>query len=267
MTPSLKSTILLMSTLMLFGCNLQNRILYYPSPTPPSDAWLQSQGLQRWGEVAGDYRGLLAAEALKEPRGTVVVFHGNGGVAGDRGFYVRELGQRGLRVILAEYPQYGGRPGDLGEEAFVRDGVTTVRMAAAQYGAPLYLLGESLGCGVTAGVVREAPATIAGVMLITPWESLAAVARHHYPLLPASLFLTDSYDSAANLDGYRGPVAVVAAARDTIIPPAQAAALFAALATPHKRLWTLPGAGHNDWSYYAPPSLWSDLVAFISQRP
>ena len=65
------------------------------------------------------------------------------------------LGDRNpFRVILAEYPKYGGRPGKVGEKSFVAAGLETVRLAQKQYREPLYLLGESLGCGVAAAVAN-----------------------------------------------------------------------------------------------------------------
>lgn len=269
MTKSLKNFILLLVLSMLSGCNLQNRLLYYPSPTAPSADALRAEGLQLWAASAGDYRGLVAATESGTPRGTVVVFHGNGGTALDRGFYVSGFGRLGLRVILAEYPQYGGRPGALGEKAFVRDAAETVRLAAAQYGGPLYLLGESLGGGVAAGVIREAPVKIDGLILITPWDTLAALAKRHYPHLPVSLILTDDYDNIANLGAFQGRIAVVGAENDQIIPVAHARALFAALPSPVKQIWTIPGAGHNDWINFATPATWQTIVAFVTnqQRP
>lgn len=265
MTMLLNTFLLLMVTAMFFGCNLQDRLLYYPSPTAPSEPELRAAGLRFWEPTPGDYRGLIAAAESSSPRGTIVVFHGNGGTALDRSFYVQELGALGFRVILAEYPRYGGRPGELGEKAFVRDAAETVRRAA-RYGGPLYLLGESLGCGVASGVVRKAEVEIDGLILITPWESLAAIAQRYYPLLPVRLLLTDSYDNIANLGSFRGRIAVVGAEFDEVIPLEHARTLFAALPGPDRRFWTLPRAGHNDWPYFTSPAWWRELAAFVAGR-
>lgn len=265
MTLFLKTFLLLVVAVMFSGCNLQDKLLYYPSLSAPTTDELKAEGLQLWEASAGDYRGLVATGEAAFPNGTVVVFHGNGGGAIDRGFYVQELGALGFRVILAEYPAYGGRPGRLGEETFVRDAVETVRRAA-RYDGPLYLLGESLGCGVATGVARELPAEIDGLILITPWESLAAVAQRYYPFLPVRLFLTDSYNNVANLAAYRGRIAVVGAANDEIIPVEHARALFAALPGPAKQFWTIPTAGHNDWPVFVRADWWQELLAFVASR-
>ena len=80
----------------------------------------------------------------------------------------------GYRVLLAEYPGYGARKGELSEETFVRDAKETLRVASERYGGPLYLLGESLGCAVAAAAAKDSPVEIDGLILITPWEKRGA---------------------------------------------------------------------------------------------
>ena len=148
---------------------MQNKFLYFPSSARPSAKMLAAANLTLWKPAAADYRGLVAASDLTALSGTIVIFHGNGGTALDRGFYLKPLMDLGYRVILAEYPRYGGRPGKVGEKPFVADALETVRLAYEQYGEPLYILGESLGCGVAAAVAKQSAVPVAGIILITPW--------------------------------------------------------------------------------------------------
>ena len=105
--------------------------------------------------LRGDYRGFVGTIEIRKAKGTVVVFHGNAGTADHRAYYVTALGSMGYRVILAEYPGYGARQGELGEPSFVRDAQATVRLASQRYAEPIFLLGESLGCGVVAAAARD----------------------------------------------------------------------------------------------------------------
>ena len=130
---------------------LQDHFLYFPSKAPL--AALVSDELGAWpGE--DDFMGLLA-----EPRGparaTAIVFHGNAGHAGHRKVYADALVQHGVRVILAEYPGYGPRDGEVGEASFVADAQRTIELAHARFGAPLLLIGESLGAGVVAAAAAR----------------------------------------------------------------------------------------------------------------
>jgi hypothetical protein len=252
------------AVMALFGCNVQYSMLYYPSPEVPKAAELAARRIGFWPSGPDGYRGYIGAAPASPGKGTVVVFHGNAGTAADRTYYADALGALGYRVILAEYPRYGRRAGALGEEAFVADAQVTIRLAAEAHGGPLFLLGESLGCAVAAGAVRDPSLKIAGLLLITPWDTLAAVARTHFRWLPVSLFLKDRYDSVGNLRPYPGRIAIVAAERDTIVPAGHARALYQALPG-ERRFWTIPGADHNDWLAFVDGSQWREWMAFIDR--
>ena len=225
-----------------------------------------AHNIRPWPSPPKEYRGLVSLREVRQAEGTVIVFHGNAGTAADRVLYEKALGALGYRVILAEYPAYGGRKGKLGEKSFVNDGRETVRLASEQFGGPIFLLGESLGCGVAAAIARETSVKIGGVLLITPWDTLASVAQTKYPYVPVKLFLTDTYDSIGNLRSFMGRIAVVGAGRDEIIPIGHAHALFASLASPTKRMWILKEAGHNDWSLFTNASWWKEIMNFVSGK-
>jgi len=252
-----------LATMLLGGCNMQNRFLYFPSSELPSAKFLASENMALWPLAASDYQGLIAAHEAPAPHGTIVLFHGNGGTAFDRGFYLEPLMELGFRVILAEYPKYGGRPGNVGEKPFVADGLETVRLAHQQFGEPLYLLGESLGCGVAAAVANKTSVPIAGIILITPWDTLAAVAKSLFPFLPVTMLLTDKYDSIENLKSFKKKISVIGAERDEILPISHAINLYKFLPEDKKRMWIIKGAGHNDWPFHADSSFWKEITDFI----
>ncbi len=242
---------------------MQNKFLYFPSADVPSERMLASINLKFWQKSDRDYRGLISATDAPAPSGTIVLFHGNGGMALDREFYLEPLMKLGFRVMLAEYPKYGGRPGKVGEKPFVADGLETIRLAHKQYGEPLYLLGESLGCGVAAAIVKQTDVPIAGIILITPWDSLVSVAKSLFPFLPVKLVLTDKYDSIENLKNYPRKISVVAAERDEILPIRHAYNLYGALPEGRKKMWVIKSAGHNDWPFYADASLFKEITDFV----
>ena len=253
----------LIAAVFLEGCDMQNKFLYFPSSELPPEKLLAAEKMTLWQTTATDYRGLIAASDSPAHNGTVVLFHGNGGTALDRGFYIEPLSELGFRVLLAEYPRYGGRTGELGEKSFVADGLETIRLAYGQYGKPIYLLGESLGCGVVAAIAKQSSVPIAGIILITPWDTLALVAKSLFPFLPVTALLTDKYDSIANLKAFKGKISVVGAERDEILPITHARNLYANLPEGQKRMWIIKGAGHNDWPLYADASLFKEMTDFV----
>lgn len=258
----LRLALAVLFVLVLSAAMFQDRLLYFPDEAGVAE--MAGGGLQPWPSP-GDFRGLLA-EPAGAARATVVVFHGNAGHAGHRRFYAEELTRLGLRVILAEYPGYGPRAGALGEESLVADAERTLLLAHERYGAPLLVVGESLGAGVAAAAGARQRQRIAGLWLITPWDRLENVAAHHYPWLPIRLFLSDRYDSAAHLSAFGRPVLVTVAERDDIVPARFGTALYEALGKP-RRLTVIPGAGHNDWVDYIEAGAWRESIDFLLGAP
>jgi pimeloyl-ACP methyl ester carboxylesterase len=246
---------------------LQDYLIYYPD-NPPRDALLaEARGadLAPWPD-RDVFRGLLR-EPPGPVRGTLVLFHGNAGHAGHRALYADRFAAFGLRVLLAEYPGYGSRSGSVGETALVADAVETLALARQRFPGPLLVAGESIGAGVAAAAVGKTPGSAEALLLITPWDSLEQVARHHYPRLPVGWLLKDRYDSAANLAAYRGRVAVVIAENDSIVPASRGTALFDTLIA-SKRLWRIAQADHNDWPARVDAGWWNGLAGFLLEaRP
>jgi pimeloyl-ACP methyl ester carboxylesterase len=234
----------------------QDRLLYFPARATVEG--VATGGLRAWPS-SQDFRGLVA-EPAGVARGTTIVFHGNAGHAGHRGFYAQALVPLGWRVILAEYPGYGPRAGKPGEASLVADAEATVALAHRHYGGPLLVAGESLGAAVAAAAGARHHDLVAGLLLITPWDRLAHVGAHHYPWLPVKWMLRDEFDTQARLATFDRPVVVVVAERDSIVPARLGLALHGALGGP-KRLVVIEGSGHNDWPDRVDARWWRAAIA------
>jgi pimeloyl-ACP methyl ester carboxylesterase len=243
---------------------MQAGLLYYPDRTPPSQAQLKSVKLAFWPASGDSFRGHISTGPMPPASGVVVVFHGNAGAAWHRDYYVGPLQGLGYRVVLAEYPVYSGRSGKLSEKSLVADGKETVRLAKREFGGPLYICGESLGAGVAAGVAAEPPVSVAGVVLITPWDSLANLAQTIYWYLPARWLVRDPYDSVQNLTRFGGKIAVALAEHDEIIPNRHGRTLFDALPN-IKKLWMIRDATHNTWPSLTGTEWWREVMSFLDQ--
>ena len=107
----------------------------------------------------------------------------------------------------------------------------------------MILVGRSLGSGVAAYVASRRP--VSRLVLVTPFESLAAVGARHYPALLVRWLLSDRFDSAEYAAAITAPTFLLAAADDDIIPPAHAEALLRAFRPGIATLQVLNGVGHN----------------------
>ena len=103
--------------------------------------------------------------------------------------------------------------------------------------------GFSIGSGVAARLSRRRQ--VDGVMLVTPFDSLKAVAQELYPWLPVGPFFQHEMAAADDLEGGDTPVAILAAEKDEIIPSLRTDALRQRIRN-LKFDRTISGAGHND---------------------
>ncbi len=104
-------------------------------------------------------------------------------------------------------------------------------------------VGFSIGAGVAAHLASRRP--LAGLILVTPFDSLESVASRHYRWLPAALLLRHRMSPIDDLSRSMVPTALIIAGRDTLIPPVHGEAL--ARAVPNLVLArTILDAGHND---------------------
>jgi alpha-beta hydrolase superfamily lysophospholipase len=241
---------------------LQRRLLYFPNLNTPADETLAREGLRFWPRRES-YRGLVSVAPPRDSKGTVVVFHGNNSLSAQRGFYARALERLGYRTVLAEYPVYGGRNGKLSETEFVADARETVRQVYEEFGGPLFILGESLGSGVATAVAADRSLPIAGLILITPFDSISALAQTLYWFIPARWMVWDKFDSVTNLRSFHGPVAVLMAERDNVVPKQHTIGVYESIPGP-KELWRFEGASHTDWAFRSEESWWREVMEFVT---
>lgn len=241
---------------------LQRRLIYFPNMNRPSAETLRQHGLRFW-PGAENYRGLVSIAPPVHTKGTVVVFHGNNSLASQRAHYVRALERLGYRVVLAEYPVYGGRNGRLSETEFVADAKQTLRQAREEFGGPVFVIGESLGTGVATAVAADTSLPVAGLILITPFDSISALAQTLYWFIPARWLVWDKFDSVTNLQSFGGPVAVLMAERDNVVPKQHTMVLYDSFTGP-KDLWCFEDANHTNWPCGPEEGWWREVMDFVS---
>jgi pimeloyl-ACP methyl ester carboxylesterase len=241
----------------------QRKLLYMPYVIRLSEQRAVDEGLRYWPSYE-NFQGFISLKEPSEAKGTVVVFHGNAGAAYHRGFYAKALSIQNLRVILAEYPGYGGRAGVPSEDVLVEDALETIRLAYQAYGEPLYLWGESLGTGVVSRAISKTDIPIKGVVLFLTWDTLPNLAQTHYPFLPARWLVLDKYNNVENLGGYEGNIAVILTENDEVIPVQHGKKLYE-LITAKKKLWLFEYVGHNEIPVDPELTWWKEVIDFISQ--
>jgi uncharacterized protein len=244
---------------------MQDRMLLPSTPGAPDLRSNPHAGddIAQW-KIDGDYAGYVVTPDDGRVRGTVVVYHGNEESAETKLPLADVFVRAGYRAVIVEYPGHGKRTGQRTMKAAVDASRRALAATFAQWRQPVYLVGESLGAGMAAQAVKGNEKSIAGVVLITPWDSLGDVAAEKYPIFPVRWMLHDTLDSVDAVKRYQGPLVIVGALKDTLIPVAHARRF--ALEHGNARFMLLPDAGHDDWFDAMTSKDWQEILGWITEN-
>jgi pimeloyl-ACP methyl ester carboxylesterase len=185
----------------------------------------------------------LPAASPDKRRTLVLGFGGNGWNGQDVAEYLHDLYPQ-AEIVAFHYRGYRPSTGSPSAEALIDD-APLIYDAAVQRVKPkrTVVVGFSIGTGIGATLAGKRP--LGGLILVTPFDSLKAVAQAAFPWLPVGPFFQHEIDAAAAMKGVDVPTAIIGAERDELIPPARTNALRPKI----PRLVfdeTIAGAGHND---------------------
>jgi pimeloyl-ACP methyl ester carboxylesterase len=173
----------------------------------------------------------------------ILGFGGNAWNGEDVAAYLHDL-YPDADVVAFHYRGYRPSTGKPSADALLQDAPLVFDAAVKQVQPDrTIVVGFSIGSGLAASLAKRRPA--AGLILVTPFDSLKKVAGSLYPWLPVGLFFHHEIDAAEALSGSEVPVVIIGAERDEVIPRSRTAALRDQ--TPNLLMErTIRGAGHND---------------------
>jgi hypothetical protein len=209
----------------------------------------------------------IAPRFTREQRPVILGFAGNAWNAQDAAAYLHDL-YPDADIVAFHYRGYRPSTGKPGAAALLGDAIRIYDFVARRFGGrPVVAVGFSIGTGVASHLAGRR--RLAGAILVTPFDSLAAVGRGHYPWLPVGLFLRHRMNPADELRHSGVPTALIVAERDSLIPPVRAQALAASV---RKLVFnrTIPAARHNDiYQFPAFRQAMADALAAIetARRP
>ena len=240
----------------------QDRLIFFPQPTS-STAHLPGRAT-RFDVLATDgvkLRGwVVPGTAIPAP--TLIYFGGN---AEEVSWTLADpRWPREWTIVSLNYRGYGESEGKPGERELVADALAIYDAVVARDDVDrtrVVAFGRSLGTALAARVAALRP--VAGVVLVSPYDSLTAIGRHHYPLLPVSLLLRHRFDAVVDASRSRSPLLAIVAQADSIIPVERSRALYDAWAGP-KRWQVVAQADHN--SLGATADFWDGIAGFLTER-
>jgi pimeloyl-ACP methyl ester carboxylesterase len=147
-------------------------------------------------------------------------------------------------VVAFHYRGYAPSTGSASAEALIADAPLVYDLAVKRLKPRrIIAVGMSIGSGVAAELASRRK--LDGLILVTPFDSLKAVAQSMYPWLPIGPFFDHEIDAAAAVAKVKTPVAIIAAQHDQIVPGALTEGLRGRV--PNLMFdRTIAMAGHND---------------------
>jgi pimeloyl-ACP methyl ester carboxylesterase len=131
-------------------------------------------------------------------------------------------------VVVFHYRGYAPSAGRPTAQALLSDSLTIFdQLRQAQTNRPIIAVGFSIGSAVAAYLAKQRP--VAGLILVTPFDSLEALARDLYWWAPVRLLLRHRMPTIEFVRGSPAPTALIIAKRDAVVPARRSAPLRSAI--------------------------------------
>lgn len=259
-------TVIKFAVILALGYGLVVALMYYAQrgllypgasiagAAPRSAPWGQAVRIRTSdGEI------LYALRSRARPgRPTVLLFHGNADRVTHYASLADGLAAHGIGLLAVSYRGFTGSTGSPTEAGLLLDGLASYDWLAEATEGPIVALGQSLGSAVAVHVARERP-DLAGLVLVSSFDSVVELAASIYFFLPVRPLLQDTYRVDRWIGDVRQPKLFVHGERDAVVPVRHGRSLYA-LAPEPKQLRIFDAQGHNDiWHN----GLLDEIVAFV----
>ncbi len=243
---------------------LQDRLLFFPQP-------LLGDPLQGRRDAAVEEVSLLTQDQVQlrgwlvktgsEPAPILIYFGGN---AEEVSWLIDTAGRyAGWSLLLVNYRGYGASEGKPGEAELFADALALYDYAQQRAAnGRVAAMGRSLGSGVAVYLATQRP--LAGIILVSPYDSVESVAQGIYPYLPIGLMLKHRFDSISRAPTIRLPLLCLVAGADRVIPRPYSQRLYAAWGG--AKTWREFARADHD-SIAGEPDYWQAIASFLRELP
>jgi len=216
---TVSSVVLAYFIIILFVYFYQRNLLYHPS----ENNYLNDKITFSYEEIfiETDKNIKLKSWFIKKDLNkfkTILIFHGNAGNLFNRVYKLNELNKLDINILLISWRGFSGNKGKSTEKNLYHDAEEAVKWLnnRGAISKNIILYGESLGTGAATelGTSNE----FGGIILESPFTSIANAAKIYYPYLPVNIILKDRYDSIGKIKNITTPILIMHGKKDNIIP-------------------------------------------------
>ena len=199
----------------------------------------------------------------------ILFFHGNGEIATEYDEIARVYNQKNINFIIADFRGYGFSTGvpdvenTQSDAHFVLDYVLKYLKEKNYYG-PLILMGRSLGSVSVLELAKRYPQDFLGLII----ESGFADEGPLFTLIgttpeQAGFIKEDGFLNGEKIKNYTGPLLVIHAKQDHIVPFIEGEILHDTCPSKNKKFLPIPNANHNNILVVDPKRYFEEVGNFI----
>jgi len=196
-----------------------------------------------------------------------LISHGNAGNLGHRLALAAFIIASGQSVFMYDYEGYGESQGEAKLANLIPDGVAAfdyLTKTMAYKPEQIILYGESIGCGVTTGIMKERKSR--AVVLQSPFTSLMAAGKDklwQLKIFPDWVCPEPRLDNLSAVKADHPPLLLIHGDMDSTLPVSYSRTLYKEAVAP-KRYYEIKGAGHNDVGFTDVAGFRAALIDFIT---
>ncbi len=240
----------------------QEKLLFFPETLPPDFQFSYLNSHENEISLSTGARIHFLVFNSKSERGVILYFHGNAGSLASWGQVAEDLvRETGWSVWIMDYPGYGKSSGPIPKSE--RPLLEMARVIETQMGSqkpnlPVVYYGRSIGTGIASMLSLEKRPS--GLILESPYKSVARLGHEIYPFLPESF-------SRFNLENETGvkamapdPTLIFHGTSDGVIPFKHGKELSES--NPAAKFVPIEGGDHNNLSGFS--EYWPAIRGFLS---
>ena len=263
----IKAVLLLITTIIIsqdMDINILSSFLFYPRKSYQE---MDKKDLQI--DVEDSVQVGIRLHLINQSAPTILFFHGNGEIGLEYDDIARVYNQKNNNFIIADFRGYGfssGMPNvkNTQSDAHIILDFVLKYLKEKNYSGSLILMGRSLGSVSVLELSKRYPHDFSGLII----ESGFADEEPLFKLIGTTSLLAgfkkeDGFLNGEKIKKYPGPLLIIHAEQDHIIPFSQGELLYTLCPSKNKKILTIPNANHNNILGVSPQKYFKEVESFI----
>ena len=266
--PVIKAVLLLITTIISqdMDLNIINTFLFHPRVSYQE---MDEKDIQI--NVGDSAKVGIRLHLINKSFPTILFFHGNGEIGPEYDDIARVYNQKNINFIIADFRGYGFSTGvpnvknTLSDAHMILDYVLK-HLKTQNHSGSLILMGRSLGSVSVLELAERYPQDFFGLII----ESGFADEEPLFKLIgttakQAGFKREDGFLNGEKIKKYKGPLLIIHAEQDHIVPFNQGELLYNSCPSKNKKFLPIPNANHNNILGVSPQKYFEEAGVFVKE--